>query len=537
MSNFSEQFTIPYATNIGILTGSDFTIDSREKIYLRENKTTDRYVILFYRENESDSQKLRAIQRIFIDTGSKGFQDISFKVCNLSADKTLNNAFKEVIDTPAHPFNWIQNAANPNIFILIYYSGYPQMFYEGPLEVSIFSDFIITNLSTKTKSESLFEKYNSGNGFVDKDIKKTYVEQAWNKFTPSSGVSVADALIKPENIPSGLRAIAKGEYIGPPPSLSSNQYNQLPSKDAKIRQQKTVSWAEKINQIYKGDNTKSQVQGIQNSGLVKNGKEENLISDAFEESPYIDYLLSYEGKNSDNKLKGLVSEVYKIAKKLYILKDAYNLKPEDIAKLSINMFGFYKFKEKDPSVKVDKADELEALYISQNVISKFANVNPIFAQQIAKIVANEILNEEGTIKIAQAIQKSFNDNKGGENKNEISLDDAKIIVDYFRDKMEELVTNDDNKNKSNDEKRAIKSEPDNYDISSDETFPFKSDDIDEKTNQRLEDLINNDSDVKKFIIKKVMNPQQGGGQQQQQQDSGGGGGGNVFSYKKKNRRD
>ena len=82
MSEFSQQFTIPYATNIEILTGADFTIDSREKIYLKDDKSTNRYVILFYKEKEADPQKLRPIQKIFIDTGSQKFQDVSFKVCS-----------------------------------------------------------------------------------------------------------------------------------------------------------------------------------------------------------------------------------------------------------------------------------------------------------------------------------------------------------------------------------------------------------------------------------------------------------------------
>jgi hypothetical protein len=87
---YNQQFTIPYATNIEILTGSDFTIDSREKIYLADGKSSTRYVILFYREKDADIQKLRAIQKIFIETGKAGFQDVSFKVCNLSTDSKLN---------------------------------------------------------------------------------------------------------------------------------------------------------------------------------------------------------------------------------------------------------------------------------------------------------------------------------------------------------------------------------------------------------------------------------------------------------------
>jgi hypothetical protein len=505
--NFSQQYTIPYATNIQILTGSDFTIDSREKIYLRDDNKINRYVILFYREETAEAQKLKAIQKIFIDISSgQTFEGIKFRVCNLSADPKLRRAFDDVREDQAHPFNWIEKAADPNIFILIYFSGYPQMFYEGPLQKLAFNEFISKHLSTNLRSKLIFQKYNSGNGFIG-DSKETYFQQAWGKYVPSGGLDVASALIKTEDIPAGVRVIAEKEYIGPPPGVA---VTQLPSRSdtnnpKSIKNSKTNIWTEKINQIYKEDKN-NKIVGMLTSGLVKNGgKDSNLISKAFNESIYIDYLVVYTGKKPDEQIKGLARQVYDIAKKIYILKDAYGLtNPEDIAKLAVNMFGFYKFKEKDPSVKVEKANELEALYVSQNVITKLVNVNPVFVQQIAKNVADTILNEEGSLKIAQQIQKYFNDRKGTDKK-EITLDEALNIVGYFTDKAEDLINDEDNRNKSDADKKEIKMSADSYDTSSDESFPFK-DYSEENMNEQLEKLIDNDNDIKQWIIKRIFDP-------------------------------
>jgi uncharacterized membrane protein YgcG len=523
MSDFSQQYTIPYAPKIESLTGSDFTIDSREKIYLTDGKSI-RYVILFYRELEADTQKLRAIQKIFLETGKVGFDNVSFKVCNLSADSKLNTAFNEVRTNPAHPFNWIQNSADPNIFILIYFSGYPQMFYEGPLEKVAFTNFINTFLLGELESKTIFKKYNSGNGFIGVGSKQTYIEQAWSKYTPSGGATdVASSLIKPENIPSGVRAITKGEYVGPPPGIQG----PFPKTNEKLKEQKTEQWAEKINQIFKEDNKRIDGMKLPDINLVNTGKNSNRISDAFKDSIYIDYLVTYVNK-SDNQLKSLIRRVYDIAKELYVLRGAYNLKAEDIAKLSVNMFGFYRFKKYDPSVKIDKADELEVLYIRDDIVTKNSNgINPIFIQQISKNVANLILDEKGSLKTAEAVEKNFNDNKG-KDKNEISFEDALSIVDYFRGKMKELINNEDNKGKDQKEKNNIKRNPDNYDISSDESFPFKSDDIDQKTNEQLEKLINDDYNVKKFIINKIMGENQQSGGQPSEGGGGSGGGTKPF---------
>lgn len=539
---FSEQYTIPYSSKIKVLTGSDFTVDSREKIYLRDDKENTRYVILFYKEEETDSQKLRAIQNVFIKSASiSAIEGISFKVCNLSVDSTLKAAFKYVMDTPAHPFNWIHNAADTNIFILIYYSGYPQMFYEGPLETSAFTEFTLY-LSTPTKAENLFEKYNSGNGFINRDARKTYIDQAWGKYSPSGGLSVADALIKPENIPVGVRAIAKGEYIGNPPGIEGNPDQTFPSRNTGIKESKIKLWTDNINQIYKSDNNR--IREMLSDKLVANNKDSNKISEEFGNSNYIDYLIVY-GKNPDNKLKSIIRDVYDISKKLYMLKDAYGLKTEDIAKLAVNMYGFYKFKEKDPSVKIENSEELEALYISQNIVSKLVNVNPVFISQISKNVAAEILNVTGSINTAKKLLEKFNTKNNKEaGKKDLDLDEMKTLIVYFKDKIEDLKNTEDYKDITDerDKKNYIKN-PDNYDISSDESFPFRNTEINNKTNQNLEKLINNDDDVKRTIIFAILNESQSqkqGDNKQKSNEGGGdkfGGGGNRGGRKGRSKYD
>jgi hypothetical protein len=401
------------------------------------------------------------------------------------------------------------------------------MFYEGPLEKVAFTNFINTFLLGELESKTIFKKYNSGNGFIGVGSKQTYIEQAWNSYKPSGAVTVANALIKPENIPTGLKAIASGEYIGPPPGIS---LGKLPSR-ADVTQKdnpktkSVTSWKNKIDKKSKGDKGDMKIVA-------------DKIPTIFENSPYIDYLISYDGQNADNKTKTIVDDTYEVAKKLNILKEGYGITPDDVANLAVNMYGFYKFKEKDPNVKVVTADELAALYISQNVVSKFVNVqNEFVQQQISKNVANTILSDDGTIRIANKILPIFNNKTNSDaGRKNLDLDDAKIIVNYFKDKMEELVSNEENRGKSKEDKKEIKRDVDNYDISSDESFPFRNMEITNTTNIQLENLIENQDNIKRSIIAAILkdeaNPQQQGGQQ-----PSGGGGVNVLGSNRRNRRD
>jgi hypothetical protein len=528
-------YRIPYSSKIKIVTGANFSIDQREKIYFKDDDRDKKNIILFYREKDIvDKVKLLNIQKVFITTASIDYDGtIFFKVCNLSADTELNDAFNEVIKTKAHPFNWIKNAADENIFILIYNSGYPQMFYEGPLEPSYFSNFINAYLKPELSYLALFQKESSGNGFL-LDRKTNYIQQTWSRYVPTGSAvgNVATALIKDENLPAGIRAVVKGEYIGTPPFVKGASFpsqDKLTPSDPKfkegIKYKKTKVWAEKINQIYKNDNRKNIDMAkpeaeFNNIPLVSTGSNPNLISEAFNTSQYIDYLIIYTGKNPDDQIKNYAKDVYEISKQLYIYKNAFGLTTKDVATLAINMYGFYKFKEVDPSVKSDTADALSSLYMSQNVISKLVNINPIFVQQIASIVSKIIIGESRDI---TKNVKTYLDNNRGQDKKEADYNDVTSIVIYFQEKMDEYKNNDDNKNKSeNDIKKILIDDVDEYmNTQSDESFPesIKSQDEDDKLNNNIQRLINDDTNIKRNIVRKILGDKQQQNQEKEKEDT------------------
>jgi hypothetical protein len=225
--NFSQQYpsfnipmsrdgayVIPYSSNLKIFTGGNFTLDQRDKIYLKDNSSGVNYIILFYKENPSQSQEfktyLNSIQNLFIKISSVSIEKVEFRICNLSVDELLNKAFEEVKSNSTHPFNWIRSAKNPDIYILIYSSGYPQMFYEGPLNEIYLSQFA-NNLSDTGTADNFYNKYGTVNGFFDsRGQGQTYKEQAWIDFksNPSSfGNLPTNLLVKEETLKefSGLK--------------------------------------------------------------------------------------------------------------------------------------------------------------------------------------------------------------------------------------------------------------------------------------------------------------------------------------------
>jgi hypothetical protein len=200
--NFSPQYTsfnipvisgayvTPYSTNLKVLTGANFTLSDRDKISLKDDSSGINYIILFYREGGRDSNDLNAVQKLFVDISKTTVPNVEYRICNISSDSELTKAFNYFNDHPEHPFSWVASAKNPNIFILIYNSGYPQMFYEGPLTLTFLNDFAL-GLKQSNSSKVLFTKFGTMNGYDNVNgVGQTYREQAWTKFKTNPEIVV-----------------------------------------------------------------------------------------------------------------------------------------------------------------------------------------------------------------------------------------------------------------------------------------------------------------------------------------------------------
>ena len=428
-----ETFTIPYQSGVvGILTGADFTLDQREKIYLRDVSPRI-YVILFYKQreiinspNDSDRTVFDGIQKIFMSVGSS--ENALLKVCNLSIDDNLNNAFSKIDES--HPFSWIRAAANRNFYILVYKNGYPQMFYQGPVEVPSLKEFIdnigVNDPSVKDYYRNIFMKTVSGN----EEILKEYRKQAWNDYTQKiSGKTfvssyekeIVSSLATQAQLPSKTIDYLKTETVqGWPRSFGFN----IPTNVEETYKTNAKTW----NELFK-NKTKSK-------GKQKGGVKLDSLSDyvskpgdppggAYYNSPYRNFLSTNtkEGntKDKDGKKKqksgglgSLVEQYVSILKELYPLKEYLTRKSgssnpnEYITKLTMDMLGFYKWRESQPPYKIENETDLK---------NQFINIGK-YDEEIADIVSKNILGKSA---------KLLNEIFGNDTKDE----DKDAILDYI----------------------------------------------------------------------------------------------------------
>jgi len=496
--NFSQQYPVyvtPYSSNLKIFTGSNFTLDQRDKIYLKDNSSGLNYIILFYKENPAQTVEFRSylssIQKLFIKISSVAIERVEFRICNLSSDEMLNKAFEEVKSNATHPFNWIRSAKNPDIYILIYNSGYPQMFYEGPLNEIFLSQFA-NNLSDKGISDNLYKKYGTMNGYFDsRGIGETYKEQAWKDFrnNPASfGNLPSNLLVKDETLKdfSGLKL---GPKVG---ELSVPSFINLPKKKEVLYN----TLRDKIKE--KHNNDPSKLKSMKGNGvnyLINETKEgEGLLSKSIEDSPYRLYFLPFNVTKEDEQkrqMNTVADYIYRIAKKLYSLKDAYSLTDQQVSDLAVNMYGLYKFNQYSVSDKAVTREDVTKLFLTENIIPKYAlNVLPAFYENIASNVADEIKGEN--LKKIRTVMDYFNKDKNANNqfveKNEnvfkISEDDADNLLAIAKDKFDSLPT-DDKKNQD-----YWRLETDDIPLNLRNYYETKTDD---NTNADLDNLISEDN--------------------------------------------
>lgn len=116
------------------LTGSDFTLDSKELIGL---KYDDCILVLFYGENTESAQLVRIWAIVAQQTAGPVFAAL-----NLLNERRVAAAFTRVAGDGTHPFHWAALRSIP--FILVYRKGWPVAFYNGSREVQAISDFSLT---------------------------------------------------------------------------------------------------------------------------------------------------------------------------------------------------------------------------------------------------------------------------------------------------------------------------------------------------------------------------------------------------------
>ena len=541
--NFSQQYSgfnipisrdgayvIPYSTNLKIFTGGNFTLDQRDKIYLKDNSSGVNYIILFYKENPSQSSEFKAylnsIQNLFIKISSVSIEKVEFRICNLSADELLNKAFEEVKSNSTHPFNWIRSAKNPDIYILIYSSGYPQMFYEGPLNEIFLSQFA-NNLSDTGTADNFYKKYGTVNGFFDsRGQGQTYKEQAWIDFksNPSSfGNLPTNLLVKEETLKefSGLKLGAKvSEYAVP-------SFITLPKNKDVIY--KTLR--DKIKEKYNADKSKLGLGGDGPNYLInkiQNG--DGKLSNSINASPYKQYFLPFnikDEKDQKAKMSPVAEYIYKIARKLYTLKDAYSLDDQQVSDLTINMYGLYRFNQYSISDKAVTKSDVANLFLTENIIPRYAlNILPAFYENIATNVADEIKGEN--LAKIRNIMDYFNKDKNANNQLvdkpekvfKISDDDAENLWAIVKDKYESL----DKEDKKNESKWEIESEDLPANLRS-----YYDNKNSENENSDVDDLVSNSNGKAMKDLFKIVNRNDATLNLKNPPKTGGGGGENAFT--------
>jgi len=204
-------FTIPYGFKATPLSSYDFTIEQRDKIYLKENDKSDLpVVIFFYDEYYLKSDILEKARSMFL-SASNTFGMAIFRFCNLSIETVLAEEFKRIREDKTHPFNLIiypSSNSKSNLFVLVYKKGYPQCIYEGPVNETSFKIFL-TGLSdpsyllkikksSSSVKEQLWIEYNK-----TIEAKSVIVEKDFLEAFSEAPTLVESVIVKPAPWPRG----------------------------------------------------------------------------------------------------------------------------------------------------------------------------------------------------------------------------------------------------------------------------------------------------------------------------------------------
>jgi hypothetical protein len=129
--NTLETYTLPTSYAIKRLRESDFALDTRDKICLYEDFCS---LVLFYNESNESKRILSVFKTV-----AESISGPTFAACNILLEKKIAESFVELFNIKDHPFSWTSERPFP--FILVYRRGYPVMFYDGPADVQILTNF------------------------------------------------------------------------------------------------------------------------------------------------------------------------------------------------------------------------------------------------------------------------------------------------------------------------------------------------------------------------------------------------------------
>jgi len=175
---------------------SDFSLENRHLICIANKEyITKNVILLFYKKSD---KKDKVIYDIFSKIGnSLKLINLNFVSCAIDVIPGLEKAFQEIANDPDHPYHWIRNKPKNEEegttvirfpFLLIYRKGFPNGFYEGPLEEKEFRDFCIqmavkidfTHQIPSTSSEIVKQQWMEYREKEKEEIKGKQVMDAFN---------------------------------------------------------------------------------------------------------------------------------------------------------------------------------------------------------------------------------------------------------------------------------------------------------------------------------------------------------------------
>lgn len=110
-------------TVVRVLKDTSFALKSKELVTLNYDD-----VILVFFDDHSDFAD--AIRPVFMDAAGKA-AGVIYAICDVLVNDEIARAFTRVSNEPNNPHHWVGSQFP---FILIYRDGWPQAFYNGPLD-------------------------------------------------------------------------------------------------------------------------------------------------------------------------------------------------------------------------------------------------------------------------------------------------------------------------------------------------------------------------------------------------------------------
>jgi hypothetical protein len=172
----------------------DFSLESRHLICIANRDYINKNaIILFYKKSD---KKDKIIYEVFNKVGNTlKILNLNFISCAVDQIPGLEKTFQEIANDPDHPYNWIKNKPKNEEsessrfpFMIVYRKGFPQCFYEGPIEEKEFRDFCI---QTAVKSDFTHNLAVSS----DEIVKQQWMEYRVKPKEEPKGKAVVDALL------------------------------------------------------------------------------------------------------------------------------------------------------------------------------------------------------------------------------------------------------------------------------------------------------------------------------------------------------